>query len=96
MRGGVRAAQPPRRGVPRGVLGLRVLVHLVPLPLLLPRVLALRVLRAAGPGVPLDLFPWKMKTLAENFLRNQQDFYFVIYYFIFHNIHHLRHRREDS
>ena len=49
---GVRAARPPGRGVPRGVPGPRVHVHLVPLPLLLPRVLGLRVLLAPEPGVP--------------------------------------------
>ena len=62
VRGGVRAARPPGRGVPRGVLGPCVLVHLVPLPLLLPRVLVPRVLLASGPGVPLDLYPRKLKT----------------------------------
>ena len=59
--GGVRAARPPGSGVPRGVPGLRVHVHLVPLPLLLPRVLGLRVLLAYGPGVPLDPYPRKLK-----------------------------------
>ena len=59
--GGARVARPPGSGVPRGVPGLRVHVHLVPLPLLLPRVLGLGVLLASGPGVPLDLYPRKLK-----------------------------------
>ena len=49
---GVRDARLPGRGVPRGVPGPLVHALLIPLPLLLPRVLGLRVLLAPEPGVP--------------------------------------------
>ena len=61
---GVRVARLPGRGVLRGVLGPLVLALLFPLPLLLPRVLGLRVLLAPWPGVPLGPVPVEVEEFS--------------------------------
>ena len=61
---GVRAARFPGRGVPRGVPGPLVHALLIPLPLLLPRVLGLRVLLAPEPGVPPGPVPVEVEEFS--------------------------------